>query len=72
MPIYEFHCPDCDRDCELLVLRNDEEVACPHCQGHHLQRMMSGFAHKTEGGRMVSSSGGGCASCSGGSCASCH
>ena len=71
MPIYEFHCPQCDRDFETLVMRSDDKVCCPTCDSKKVRRLMSGFAHKSEG-KMVSSGGGGCASCAGGSCATCH
>jgi len=70
MPIYEFHCAKCGQDFETLVMRSDEKITCPKCQSKRVNRMLSGFAHKSEG-KMVSSSGG-CASCGGGSCASCH
>ncbi|MCB2185898.1 MAG: zinc ribbon domain-containing protein [Deltaproteobacteria bacterium] len=71
MPIYEYACDKCQNEFELLVFRSDDPVCCPRCQSNEVHRLMSGFAHKTEGGRMVSSSGG-CASCGGGSCATCH
>jgi len=71
MPIYEFHCAKCDRNFECLVFRSDEKVACPHCDTKKVSRLMSRFAHKSAGGKMVSS-GGGCSSCSGGSCSTCH
>ncbi|MGD8562384.1 MAG: zinc ribbon domain-containing protein [Desulfarculaceae bacterium] len=71
MPIYEFHCPKCEKNFETLVMRNDEEVRCPECQCKGVVRLMSGFAHKSGDGKMVSSNSG-CASCSSGSCATCH
>lgn len=71
MPIYEFKCQGCGNEFETLVFRSDEQVCCPQCQGEKVQRLMSGFAHKSEGGKMVSSHAG-CGSCAGGSCATCH
>ncbi len=71
MPIYEYRCEKCKKDFECLVFRQDEQVDCPHCNSKKVNRLMSGFAHKSAGGKMVSSSSG-CASCSGGSCSSCH
>jgi putative FmdB family regulatory protein len=71
MPIYEFHCPKCDSNFEVLVLSSDEKVRCPECQCKGVDRLMSGFAHKSEGGRLVSESSG-CSSCSSSSCAGCH
>jgi len=72
MPIYEYHCPKCDQDFEILVMKSDEKVRCPHCACKGVTRLMSGFAHKSGAeGKMVSNSSG-CASCSGGNCATCH
>jgi putative FmdB family regulatory protein len=71
MPIYEFHCPDCGSDFETLVLKSGEKVACPECDCAKVQRLMSGFAHKSEGGPLVSADSG-CGTCSGGTCSSCH
>ena len=72
MPIYEYHCPKCGHEFEVLVLSRDEQVRCPECSCKGVTRLMSGFAHKSgESGRMVSSHSG-CASCSGGTCSTCH
>jgi putative FmdB family regulatory protein len=71
MPIYEFKCCKCQEEFESLVFKSDEKVNCPKCDHDQVERLMSGFAHKSAGGKMVSSSSG-CASCSGGSCSSCH
>lgn len=72
MPIYEYKCNKCANEFEVLVLGSNDEVHCPKCQDADVSRLMSGFAHKSEGAPMVSSSGGGCSSCSGGSCSTCH
>ena len=71
MPIYEYSCPKCNHEFETLVLKSGEKVLCPACGCPKVNRLMSGFAHKSEGGKMVSSSSG-CASCNASSCASCH
>lgn len=42
MPIYEFHCKDCEKD--FKTLRRAEklpEVICPDCGGEHLMRLLS-------------------------------
>ncbi len=45
MPIYEFHCDDCDRSFETLVRPgHDEDAECPACHGGRLSREMSVFA----------------------------
>jgi len=72
MPIYEYKCNKCAKEFEVLVLGSRDEVRCPQCNDVDVARLMSGFAHKSEGSPMASSSGGGCASCSGGSCSTCH
>jgi putative FmdB family regulatory protein len=40
MPLYEYTCRDCEHAFETLVFDGDE-VACPQCQGHRLQRQLS-------------------------------
>ncbi|ADK84184.1 regulatory protein, FmdB family [Desulfarculus baarsii DSM 2075] len=72
MPIYEYKCNKCAKEFEVLVLGSRDDVRCPQCDAADVSRLMSGFAHKNEGGTLVSSSGGGCSSCSGGSCSTCH
>ena len=45
MPIYEFHCADCDRDSEVLVRSSDwEGTPCPHCGSKKLSKQLSVFA----------------------------
>ncbi|MDQ6973002.1 MAG: zinc ribbon domain-containing protein [Mariprofundaceae bacterium] len=44
MPIYEYHCDDCDKEFETLVLRKSETVVCPDCGGAHLSKMISAHA----------------------------
>lgn len=40
MPIYEYACRDCEHRFDALV-RNGDEPACPECEGHDLERLMS-------------------------------
>lgn len=40
MPIYEYACPACGADFELLV-RSDTAVACPSCASPRLDRKLS-------------------------------
>ena len=40
MPLYEYHCGDCDQSFELLI-RGREEPHCPHCSGEHLEKLLS-------------------------------
>lgn len=72
MPIYEYRCQKCKEEFEALVFRSGDKVTCPHCKGTRLQRLMSGFAHKSGETFVPSSGSAGCASCSSGNCSSCH
>jgi putative FmdB family regulatory protein len=67
MPIFEYHCNECDKDFEILLI-GDEEVSCPDCAGRNLRRLVSTFSHKSEGEPTRSSS---CSTCSAASCATC-
>ncbi len=75
MPIYEYHCPTCDKEFEELV-RGDEIPPCPYCDGNKSEKLMSRpcFHVSGDGGgdyAPPSGGGGGCAGCSGGNCATC-
>ncbi|MCS6860391.1 MAG: zinc ribbon domain-containing protein [Abditibacteriales bacterium] len=63
MPIYEFRCQECETQFEELVsLHNGQEVACPHCGGTSVKRLMSSFASRIKagsGGAPIVRSGGG-------------
>ena len=39
MPLYNYHCPTCDKDFELLV-RSGETPACPTCGGGEVSRLI--------------------------------
>ncbi len=45
MPLYEFHCPKCQKDFELLVRSSKwEGTSCPHCGSKKLAKKLSIFA----------------------------
>ena len=45
MPIYEFHCSDCERDSEVLVRSTEwKGTPCPHCGSTKLEKKLSVFA----------------------------
>jgi len=75
MPIYEYHCEDCDSSFETLVQPGHHETQCPSCNSVKIAREMSVFASgpgNTEAkpdGRMGETMQSG--SCCGGSCG-CH
>jgi putative FmdB family regulatory protein len=73
MPIYEYHCQQCDKDFEQLVRTTRVKVKCPTCDGRRVRRKPSLFA--TSGSSETSSersTRSGCESCSASSCAGCR
>jgi putative FmdB family regulatory protein len=44
MPIYEYHCADCDRSFESFVRPGGRETRCPACHGGNIARELSIFA----------------------------
>jgi putative FmdB family regulatory protein len=40
MPLYSYHCAECDRDLELLI-GSSETAACPNRGSRKMQRLMS-------------------------------
>ncbi|MBN1931839.1 MAG: zinc ribbon domain-containing protein [Desulfobacterales bacterium] len=72
MPIYEYHCSQCDRNFEYLVI-GKSKPECPACHSKEISRMISacGFISKESGGETVRSSGSSCAGCSTTSCKGC-
>ncbi len=72
MPIYEFHCAECERDSEILLRSSNWSGAkCPHCGSAQLDKKFSTFAaaggENQSSGAKSSGGGHGC----GGAC-SCH
>ena len=43
MPLYEYHCPNCDRDFEKIVSRQPAMMPCPYC-GEPAGRKVSAIA----------------------------
>jgi len=45
MPIYEYHCSDCDNEISILFLSfseaSDSTPTCPQCEKNNLQRILS-------------------------------
>jgi putative FmdB family regulatory protein len=50
MPLYEYHCTQCDHDFEMLV-REGTELKCPACDGTDLEKQLSVFAVGPESSR---------------------
>ncbi|UCF91933.1 MAG: zinc ribbon domain-containing protein [Desulfobacterales bacterium] len=73
MPIYEYHCKNCNQDFEYLVF-GSEKPDCPACHSRKVSKLMSicGFVSKGSGGQTVSkSAGSSCSGCAAKSCAGC-
>jgi putative FmdB family regulatory protein len=51
MPIYEYVCRACSHEFELLVMPASAAPACPSCDSHDLERLLSGFAVSSDGTR---------------------
>ncbi len=43
MPIYDYHCQNCNKTFEMLVSNKDSEVTCPDCQSIKVDKLMSTF-----------------------------
>ena len=77
MPIYEYYCPKCDQNFDLLrsFSQSDEPAKCHECNVE-AKRLVSAFAtfSKDYSGLSAPISGGGssCAGCSANSCATCN
>jgi putative FmdB family regulatory protein len=75
MPIYEYQCQSCDSEFEALIF-GQEIPCCPECESQEVDRKMSIFSHKSDGGGYASSQGqgqgSGCSGCSSTNCATCH
>jgi putative FmdB family regulatory protein len=48
MPLFEFRCPDCAHDFELLI-RSGDGAACPQCGGSQVQKLLSETSPPTGG-----------------------
>jgi len=59
MPIYEYHCADCDRSFESFVRPGGRETQCPACHGENIARELSVFASARGAGAAGPMNGGG-------------
>jgi putative FmdB family regulatory protein len=76
MPIFEYHCEQCEHDFELLS-RAGEPPECPECHSVSLRKKWSTFAAQG-GGKPIGASavtghahGAGCGCCGGGAPGAC-
>jgi len=54
MPLYSYHCAECDKDVELLISFSDTP-ACPTCGNQNLERLVSHTAPEGKSRRLVKS-----------------
>jgi len=76
MPIYEYHCNDCEHNFEYLVFGNKQPDECPSCKSSKVNKLMSrcGFLSKGSGGETIkasASASSSCGGCTASSCAGC-
>ncbi|MDR2455742.1 MAG: zinc ribbon domain-containing protein [Deltaproteobacteria bacterium] len=79
MPIFEFHCSQCGREFEELIISSSEAIACPDCGSSKCDKMLSSFRLGPGSGSLgslsldssPSSSSSSCGSCAASSCAGC-
>jgi len=74
MPIYEYHCPDCDATFEQRRRfgQADDPLSCPQCESPRPNRLLSRFMISVGRGNGSASAGTGkCSGCARGSCAGC-
>jgi len=58
MPLYEYHCENCETEFEELVSLGtpEEDIACPACGQHRARRLLSVFCGQTRGGDSAAAS----------------
>jgi len=74
MPIYEYHCDDCDKDFDTLLAHGESASGCRHCGGENIKRKFSCFSTRTDSYTATdvsATSSSGCAGCTASSCATC-
>jgi len=72
MPIFEYHCRNCQDDFEQIVLNTKTKVKCPHCASSKVNKKVSTFSFKSGSKFVAASNAGGCSGCSSHHCSTCH
>ncbi|MBE6389239.1 MAG: zinc ribbon domain-containing protein [Lentisphaerae bacterium] len=50
MPIFRYHCPECEADFELLLARFDSQAECPKCGSDNIEKQPSRIGSISSGG----------------------
>lgn len=53
MPLYEYHCQDCQHSVEVLIRFSEQQPTCPDCGGARLERLISLPAAPSVAGRAL-------------------
>ncbi len=55
MPIYEFHCEDCGKNFESLVMIASalDSVTCKHCKSSNIKKMVSATSSQPATGTAI-------------------
>ena len=48
MPIYEYHCKNCENKFEKIIFRQPDPIECPNCKSQQTRRLISAFALTSE------------------------
>ncbi len=67
MPIYEFHCEDCGKNFERLVMIASalDSVTCKHCKSSNIKKILSATSSQPPKSSIPSGALSGCSSSSG-------
>lgn len=72
MPIFEYHCKNCQEEFEQIVFNGKTKIKCPKCQGGKVSKKVSAFSFKSGSKFVAASASKGCGGCSSHNCGSCH
>lgn len=69
MPLYEYHCSECDQSFEKMMRFSELDLApeCPHCHSRETHKQISTFASRITGGGAVATASSASSCSSGGS-----
>lgn len=41
MPVYDYHCKDCNNKFEIIVLSSNTDLSCPSCKSSNTEKTIS-------------------------------
>ncbi len=54
MPLFEYHCKECDTGFEKLVFNDTNDIRCPECDSENVSKKFSSFSAHTATGSSAS------------------